>query len=236
MGSVAGYFDSATNTLMLTHSLQQARVTYSLNTTDEVRRFFASRGRHVVSFAGFGELGYEEDGIVERILPGVLSGWAPAEVIVNCGTLLRAGGQDGIARVSEVAKRMGIETSGIHPGVALDFSETHCVSPHEDHVFFVDDATWGGFLTEDGQASPTLQVILDVSHELVVIGGGKHAADELRAFFQQGKAVRYFPAEMNRRTTSEWCARAGVEIGDLRGAAFSAWRALDVGGREYGLG
>jgi len=199
-----------------------------LSTPREIRHFFAARGKHVVSFAGFGELGYEEDGIVERIVPEVVRGRTPGELIMNCGTLLRAGGQDGIARAYTVAKSLGIETTGIHPGVALDFAETHHVSPYEDSVFFVDDATWGGFLDEH-RVSPTLQVILDVSHELVVIGGGKHAADELRAFHERGKKVSYFPAEMNERTTMEWCTRAGVEIGDRRGAAFAVWRSLVPG-------
>jgi hypothetical protein len=201
---------------------------YTLNTAQEIRHFFAARGKHVVSFAGFGELGYEEEGIVERIVPEVVRGRKPGELIINCGTLLRAGGQDGIARAYKVAKSLGIETSGIHPGVALDFSETHYLSPYEDHAFFVEDVTWGGFLEED-QPSPTLQVILDVSHELVVIGGGKHAADELGAFCERGKKVSYFPAEMNRRSAMEWCSRTGVEIGDLRGAAFAVWRSLAPG-------
>ena len=204
----------------------QARISQtSLTAPADIRRFFAARGQHVVSFAGFGELGYEEEGIVERIVPQVVGGRAPRDVIVNCGTLLRAGGQDGIGRVYAVASRLGIDTSGIHPGVALNFADTHYVSPYEDHAFFVDDASWGGFL-DDGRVSPTLQVILDVSDELVVIGGGKHAADELRAFHERGRHVRYFPAEMHARTTREWCARAGVEIGDLRGAAFAVWRSL----------
>jgi hypothetical protein len=62
-----------------------------------------------------------------------------------------------------------------------------------------------------------------------VIGGGKHAADELGAFCERGKKVSYFPAEMNRRSAMEWCSRTGVEIGDLRGAAFAVWRSLAPG-------
>lgn len=213
---------------MLTRASLPAAAPWRLSSPREIRHFFAARGKQVVSFAGFGELGYQEDGIVERIVREVVGGRAPGELIVNCGTLLRAGGQDGIARAYSVAKSLGIETTGIHPGVALDFAETHHVSPDENSVFFVDDATWGGFLDE-GRVSPTLQVILDVSDELVVIGGGKHAADELRAFHQLGKKVSYFPADMNERTTMEWCRRSGVEIGDRRGAAFAAWRSLVPG-------
>ena len=141
------------------------------------------------------------------------------------GTLLRVGGQDGIARVLRIASTLGIETTGIHPGVALDFATTHRVSPDTGTAFFVEDTSWGGFL--DGRRlSPTLAVLLDVSDELVVIGGGKHAADELEAFWERRKPVRYLPAEMNRRATMEWCARSGVEISDFRGAAHAAWLAV----------
>lgn len=177
----------------------------------------------MISFAGFGELGYEEEGVVERIVRDVVRGWLAEDLIVQSGTLLRAGGQDGIARVHEVARAMGMTTSGIHPGIALGFAATHHVSPYEDHVYFVEDASWGGFVDAGRTLSPTLEVILDVSDELVVVGGGKHAADELAAFLRCGKKVRYFPAEMNHRATREWCERSGVSITDYRGAAHEVW-------------
>ena len=210
----------------------QGSGSHRLSSTGEIRRFFESRDKHVISFAGFGELGYEEDGIVERIVGEVVAPWQPEQLIANCGTLLRVGGEDGIARVYRVARSLGIETTGIHPGIALEFAATHRVSPDEDTAFFVADATWGGLLADGRLPSPTLAMILEVSDELVVIGGGKHAADELRTFWQRGKPVRYFPAEMNRRATREWCARAGVEITDLRGAAYDVW--LDVTRGEIG--
>jgi len=195
----------------------------SLSPPEVVRRFFASRGKHVLSFAGFGELGYEQAGIVERVAEDALSRLPRESVMVQCGTLLRVGGEDGIAGVFAVAHRLGIETAGIHPGVALEFASTHRVSPHEDSVFFVHDDLWGGFVDHDGRPSATLALILEVSDELVAIGGGKHAADELRAFRRAGKPVRYVPAEMNRRAVGEWCARTGVERPDVRGAAYEAW-------------
>jgi hypothetical protein len=207
-------------------SALQGASSHRLSPADEIRRFFRTRGKHVMSFAGFGELGYEEDDVVERIAAEVVAGWPADQLIVNCGTLLRVGGEDGIARVSRVARSLGIETTGIHPGIALDFQATHRVSPQEDTSFFIGDTTWGGLLADLGVPSPTLAAILEVSDELVVIGGGKHAADELRTFWQRGKPVRYFAAEMNKRATREWCARAGVDLTDFRGAAHHVW--LDV--------
>lgn len=209
----------------------QAEATRPLTTIGEIRSFFRARGKRVISFGGFGELGYEEDGIVEAIGREVARPWRPEELIVNCGTLLRVGGEDGIARVYPLARMLGIETSGIHPGVALRFADTHPVSPDAKNVFFVDDATWGGFLDGTRVPSPTLAAILEVSDELVLIGGGKHAAEELTAFCDLGKQVRYFPAEMNRRAARGWCERAGIEMADFRGAAFDAWRAVTGAGR-----
>jgi hypothetical protein len=98
-------------------------------------------------------------------------------------------------------------------------------------VFFVDDATWGGLLP-GSIVSPTLSVILDVTDDLVVVGGGKHAADELLAFTRQRKAVRYFPAEMNRRVSEEWSLRSGVVIDSVQGAAFHVWSAISAANHE----
>jgi len=188
-----------------------------------IRAFFAGRGKHVVYFAGYGELGYEEAGCVRRVASGILTGRPAAGLLVLGGTLLRAGGHDGVAEVYAVARDLGIETAGIHPSIAVRFADTHRVSPDCDHVFFVDDATWGGSLDGTDRPSPTLQLHLAVADEAVFIGGGKHAADELRAFVAAGKPVRYFPADMNHAATREWCQRDGAEIRDYRGAAHAAW-------------
>src|SRR5262249_55199589 len=102
---------------------------------------------------------------------------------------------------------------------------THRVSTFCDQVFFVEDEGWGGF-TDSGEHSSTLRMHLAVSDEIVVIGGGWHAAHELRAFFDAGKRVRYVPATMNRDTARNWCLRAGIERLDPRGAAFETWKRL----------
>ena len=204
-------------------------MSHQITPVDEVRQFFKSQAKYVISFAGFGELGYQDDGVVEPIVNEVLRFWRPGELIVNSGTLLRVGGLDGIARVHEIADIAGVLTSGIHPGVALNFAATHLVSPFERHAFFVDDSTWGGFIDPEGGLSSTLEVTLEVSDELVVVGGGKHAADELAAFIRSGKKVRYFPAEMNHRAAEDWCARSGVSITDYRGAAREVWVAMGMG-------
>lgn len=191
-----------------------------------IRAFFAGRGKQVVYFAGYGELGYEEEGCVRRVATGILAGRPAAGLLVLGGTLLRAGGNDGIAEIYAVAKGLGVVTAGVHPSVAMQFADTHRVSPHCDHVFFVDDATWGGFLEGTSRPSPTLQLHLAIADEAVFIGGGKHAADELRAFAAAGKPVRYVPADMNHAATREWCRRDGADIRDFRGAAHAAWEEI----------
>jgi hypothetical protein len=192
----------------------------------EVREFFRASGKHVIEFAGFGELGYDEPGIVEQVARQVLEPWPADRVLVACSTLLRVSGQDGIASVHPIARRLGIETVGIHPSVALGFLATHPVSPYCQRTFFVEDRSWGGFVEGTREPSPSLRLLIEVSDELVVIGGGKHAADELQAFQAHGKPVSYFPANMNRDVTDDWCRRAGAGIADYRGAAHAMWTSL----------
>ena len=191
-----------------------------------IRQFFDALGKHVIAFAGYGELGYERAGVVRDITLAVLAEWSPSDVVVHSGTLLRVGGHAGIAEVYAVARELGIMTTGIHPSVAMAFGDTHRVSPDCSHVFFVEDSTWGGLLDGSRDPSPTLRLHLDVSSELVVIGGGKHAADELAAFTERGLRTRSFPAEMNHATTLDWSARAGAAIDDLRGAAHTVWETI----------
>ncbi|HXM56681.1 MAG TPA: hypothetical protein VOB72_14890 [Candidatus Dormibacteraeota bacterium] len=199
---------------------------WTVESAATIRGFFAARSRHVVYFAGYGELGYEQEERVRSVANDVLSNWTAASVLVHAGTLLRVGGHDGIAQVYSIARTLGMETTGIYPSVAMSCGDTHRVSPCCDHVFFVEDVTWGGFLEATDVPSPTLRLHLDVSDEIVVIGGGKHAADELRAFASFGKPVRYFPAEMNHTKTLEWSRVAGVRVTDLRGAAHAVWEQL----------
>lgn len=117
---------------------------------------------------------------MERVVAEVLGERPAAEVFAHGGTLLRAGGQDGIGRATSVARRLGVRTTAVHPSVAMRSFATHRVSPDCDHVFFVHDEEWGG------AHSPTLRTHLAVSDEIVVIGGGWHAAHELRAFAAAG--------------------------------------------------
>jgi len=193
-----------------------------ISSANTIKTAFSHLGKHVITFAGFGELGYEDPTIVECVATEVLKPHDPASILVNTGTLLREGGLNGIADIYPIADRLGIETTGVHPSVALDYQDTHKVSPHCRRAWFVSDNTWGGF-DDKGNLSPILRTTLEITDELVVIGGGKHAADELEAFIRSGKPVRYFSAKMNHRISTEWCKISGAHISDSWGDAHRVW-------------
>lgn len=189
----------------------------------ELRR----RGRRFITFIGFGELGYEDVGGMRSVVRAELENRSRETTIVNTGTLITAGFQPGIADVYREAKAMGFRTTGIHPGVALRDPVRHGLSSFVDEAFFVEDDSWGGCRKETGEPSPTLQVLLAVSGEVLAIGGGCHAADEAREFLRQGIPLRFHGAEMNHRVGAAWYASQGIHDVDFRGGVHLLW-----GGRE----
>lgn len=180
-------------------------------------------GQAVVTFGGFGELGYDDEAQVLERCSLELDRHDPARTVVATGTLVTEGFRTGIAMVYALAKARGFATVGIHPSVALHHPKHHAIAPGVDHVFIVADATWGG-ADDAGMPSSTLQVLLAVSDEFIVFGGGHHTAHELLAFLKAGKSVRFHDAPMHRATTDRWCRDSGARIGDYRGAAFQVWR------------
>lgn len=188
-----------------------------------------ARGGAVVTFGGFGELGYDDEAGVLARCRAELDRHDPARTRVATGTLVTEGFRTGIAMVYALAKARGFATLGIHPSVALHHPKRHAIAPGVDEVLFVDDPTWGG-ADADGTPSNTLQVLLAVSAEFIVFGGGHHTAHELLAFLDAGKPVRFHDAPMHRHTTDRWCAASGVRIADYRGAAFHAWRSRGADG------
>ncbi len=181
-----------------------------------------SLGKVVLTFAGFGELGYEDEERVREICSAELDRFHPRDTIVNTGTLITEGFRRGIALVYPLARARGFATAGVHPSVALTHPKRHRVSQGVDHIFFVDDPTWGGVLA-NGNVSDTLRVLLEVTDALAVIGGGQHTAQELQAFLGASKPVRFYSASMHRETALRWSAESGVAIDDFRGAAESVW-------------
>jgi hypothetical protein len=184
---------------------------------------FRSTGKHVLTFLGFGELGYEDEREFHTTVARELATYAPANTIVNTGTLVTVGFRRGIADVYELAKRMGFSTTGVHPSIALSSPKRHALSGWVDEVYFVRDESWGGLLRETAAPSPTLRALIAVTHDVVVIGGGKHTAEEMQAFSSCEKQPRFYPMDMHHATSRGWASESGIDVGDFRGAAYHAW-------------
>jgi hypothetical protein len=190
---------------------------------DEVVRGLRTGRKRVVTFAGYGELGYQDEPSLERATASVLRSFDPATTIVNTGTLLTEGFKAGIAAIYPVARGLGFETVGIHPSIALVHPKRHALAQAVNRVYFVGDPTWGGFLPGTRQLSQTLRTLLEASDELVAIGGGEHTAQEIEAFLAHGKPVRFFAAEMHRETTRLWCAEKRIPLPPPGGVTAQRW-------------
>ena len=82
-------------------------------------------------------------------------------------------------------------TSGIVSTQARDSNAT--LSPCVDHVFYVQDPSWGGFVEGSERLSPTSEAMVAVSDHLVAIGGGEVSRDELIAARRAGKNTTLHP-------------------------------------------
>jgi len=199
----------------------------------EIGEILRRKAKRVVTFLGFGELGYEDEARMRDIARGEMERHAPERTIVNTSTLITNGFRHGIADVYGIAKWRGFETTGIHSSVCLQSRDRHTRSAFVDEVLFVRDGTWGGWLDAIGTPSPTLLTLVEVSDEVVAIGGGKHTAEELLEFCRRGRPVRFHAADMSHRISVAWAQRQGLEIANFRGAAHDAWLAIcqDCAGR-----
>lgn len=147
----------------------------------------------------------------------ILAEFDPRKTIVNIGAT-----PEGIGAVYELAKRKGFVTTGIVSTEAKKHNVA--LSPHVDHVFYVEDATWGGNLKGTDRLSPTSQAMVENSSIIVGIGGGEVARDELLAAKRSGKTVRFFPADMNHQKAQDVARRKGLPLPtDFRGAAYTAF-------------
>jgi hypothetical protein len=183
-----------------------------------VRAWFEGRKLKVLTFLGYSGAGYENEKAMLDHAGRILDEFSPATTLVNIGAT-----PDGIGAVYALARRKGFPTSGIVSTQARDTGAN--LSPCVDVVFFVEDATWGGFV--DGKRlSPTSQAIIDVSDHVRAIGGGEVARDELIAARTSGKArrdVRFIPAAMNHAIAIERAKKRGQPVPtDFSGAAATA--------------
>jgi len=182
-------------------------------TIDAIISFFESTNKDVITFIGYSGTGYEDKKAMLEIAENILEEFDPSLAIINIGATIQ-----GIGIVYEVAKGQGYTTTGIVSTQARKYNIE--LSPYVDHVFYVEDSTWGGFIGEGDQLSPTSKVILAISDMLIGIGGGEIGRDELLAAKQIGKEVRFYPADMNHMLAREKAQKKGLpEPIDFGGAA-----------------
>jgi hypothetical protein len=181
-------------------------------TPEEIRAFFQQRGQKVLTFLGYSGAEYEDPAAMLAQATKTLGDFDPQRTIVNISATAV-----GIGAVYEIAKRKGFTTTGIVSTQARD--EKVPLAACVDHVFFVRDATWGGFLPGTERLSPTSTAIVESSDVVVAIGGGEVARDEVVAARRAGKEVRFIPADMNHRIGREKAEQKGQPAPtDFRGA------------------
>jgi hypothetical protein len=183
---------------------------------EEIREFFETKKMRVLTLLGYSAADYENKTTMLREANRVLDQFDPRTTIVNIGATA-----EGIGVVYKIAKRKGFLTSGI---VSTQAKENRVVlSPCVDIVFYVKDATWGGFLPGTEDLSPTSKAMVENSDVLVAIGGGEVARDELIAARRMGKQLQFIPADMNHQVARDKALRKGQPAPtEFRGAAASA--------------
>jgi hypothetical protein len=186
-------------------------------TPAEIRQFFAQQHKTVLTFIGYSGAGYQDPAAMLRIAADVLNEFDPANTIVNTGAT-----QVGIGAVYELAKARGFITTGIVSTQAKKYQAE--LSHSIDHVFFVEDDTWGGIDEASGRLSPTSTAMVENSHLMIAIGGGSVGRDEILEAKRLKKEVRYFPADMHHQRAIEKATEKGLPAPtDFSGAVSEAF-------------
>jgi hypothetical protein len=189
-------FSCSTTTGNLTTKVDDA-------TVDDIKSFFDSQKKDVVTFVGYSGAEYEDKAVMLEKAGHILDEFEPSKTIVNIGATLQ-----GIGAVYELAKRRGFTTTGIVSTQAKKYDAE--LSPYVDYVFYVEDTTWGGFIENGDRLSPTSTAMVENSDVLIGIGGGEVGRDELMAAKRLGKKIRFIPADMNHQKAREKAFKKGV--------------------------
>ena len=174
-------------------------------TPAEIRAYFKAQRKHVITFLGYSGAGYEDPPAMLKAAGDVLSHHEPGKTIVNIGAT-----PEGIGAIYQLAKDRGFATSGI---VSTQWRGSgSSLSPCVDGVFLVKDDTWGGLVKGTQTLSPTSTAMVDVSDELVAIGGGEVSRDEARAAERAGKKVQFIAADQNHAAAIERAKKRGEPV------------------------
>jgi len=179
----------------------------------KIRNYFREQGKYVLTFLGFSGAGYQDPSALLRTAETILARRKPEKTIVNIGAT-----PEGIGAIYSLAKEKGFQTTGIVSSQAREADVA--LSPDVDRFFYVQDAYWGGKVPGTDRLSPTSQLMVEVSDELVAIGGGAVARDELEAAKKLGKKVRFIPMDLDHEIAREKARKEGLpEPSDFRGEA-----------------
>ncbi len=184
----------------------------------DIKAFFDSENRKVLTFVGYSGAGYEDEASMLGHAERILAEFDPAKTIINAGAT-----PDGIGAVYKLAKQKGFMTIGIVSIQAKQYNAE--LSPYVDHVFYVEDSSWGGFIEKTEQLSPTSEAMVGNSDVIIGIGGGEVARDEMIVAKRMGKEVRFIPADMNHQKAIEKAQKKGLPVPtDFSGAADVVFR------------
>lgn len=182
-------------------------------TPAEIRTFFDGRGMQTVTFMGFSGAEYEQPAAMLALAERTLAKYAPQKTIVLIGAT-----REGVGAVYDLAKSKGFTTAGIVSSQAKVNKVPF--SPCVDHVFVVEDATWGGIDPKTKRLSPTSAAMVENSDVMVAFGGGDIARDEMTAARRAGKPVEFHAADMNHKIALERAKKRGEPAPtDFRGSA-----------------
>jgi hypothetical protein len=166
----------------------------------EIKAFFDDR--QTLTFMGYSGAEYEDPAAMLAQAGRTLDKYPSQKTIVLIGAT-----REGIGAVYDLAKSKGFTTAGIVSSQAkankVPFSS--CV----DHVFVVEDATWGGLDAKTKQLSPTSVAVVENSDVMVAFGGGDITRDELTAGRRAGKRIEFHAADMNHKIALERAKKRG---------------------------
>jgi hypothetical protein len=180
-----------------------------------VLSFFEQQAKTVLTFVGYSGAGYEHPDRVRKCVVRVLAHYNPLTTIVNVGVT-----SDGIGRAYRWAKKRGFVTAGIVSTAVLKLGAP--ISRDCDHPFAVKDSSFGGYV--HGRLSPVSRAMVVVSDEMIAIGGGEVARDELIEMKKRSKPIRFIRAEMNHARAMANCHAKGLPAptsADLKGNAYT---------------
>ena len=185
-------------------------------TSEQIGDFIRQRRARVLMFQGYSGAEYEDPAAMLAVARRVLAAHDPRTTLVAAG-----GTAQGIGAVYALARAAGFGTIGIVSTLARD--EQVSLAAGVQRVFYVRDAQWGGWLADQKRLSPTSAAIVAHSDEMVGIGGGEIARDEMLAARQAGKPVTFHPADMSHALARAKAAQKGQPApSDFRGAAHAA--------------